>query len=155
MRRTGYHRSTPARFDVQMTPMIDVVFQLLIFFVCTVDFQRPEQALQATPKAESSAGGGAAAEPLPPELEDLRAVEIVIERADGRTRWTVNRDVCRSLDDVTSRLTALAALGDASRVVPVVLNVADDVPLGDAIDVYDCCLRLGFAKIAFALPHEP
>src|SRR5262245_58567237 len=32
-------------FDVMMTPMIDMVFLLLVFFVCTAGFDRPEENL--------------------------------------------------------------------------------------------------------------
>src|SRR5262245_60316237 len=100
MRLTGYNTASRARFDVQMTPMIDVVFQLLIFFVCTVSFQQQEQALLATPKVSAAAGGGAAEQPVPPELEDLRQVEVKLARQDGQTAWTVNGDDCANLRDV-------------------------------------------------------
>ncbi|MEX0700606.1 MAG: biopolymer transporter ExbD [Planctomycetales bacterium] len=35
-------RGTPAKIDTQMTPMIDVVFQLLIFFMLTLKIVEPE-----------------------------------------------------------------------------------------------------------------
>ena len=150
MRTTGYNTASRARFDVQMTPMIDVVFQLLIFFVCTVSFQIAEQSLPATPRAEAASGTGAATTPVPPELEDLRQVEVKLIRIDGRTSWTVNGDACANLADVQRRLSALSRLQQFKSIVPVVLDVADDVPLADAIDVYDVALQLGFEKVQFA-----
>lgn len=153
MRLTGYDRTSRARFDVQMTPMIDVVFQLLIFFVCTVSFQQPEQSLSATPRAVLSAGGPGSHRPLPRELEDLRQVDVVITVVAGRTQWTVNGDVCENILDVVRRLGALARLKQFKTIVPVVLDVADDVPMADAIDVYDRALLLGFEKVQFVTPE--
>lgn len=154
MRLTGYNTTSRTRFDVQMTPMIDVVFQLLIFFVCTVSFQEVEQSLAATPKAAPTAAGGAASEkPVPPELEDLRQVEVTLVRRNGTTIWTVNGDGCANLGDVERRLGALARMKQFKAIVPVVLDVADDVPLADAIDVYDLALRLGFEKVQFVTPE--
>ena len=152
MRSTGYE-TTRARFDVQMTPMIDVVFQLLLFFVCTVSFQQPERSLPATPRAAKASGAGAAAQPIPRELEDLKQVEVLLRRQAGRTEWVVNQDVCRTVDDLRLRLGNLARIADYKRIVPVVLDAADDVPMGDAIDVYDLCLSLGFEKVQFVAPE--
>jgi biopolymer transport protein ExbD len=153
MKLAGYQRSAAARFDVQMTPMIDVVFQLLIFFVCTISFMPIEQSLPATPKMPAAGSGAAADRPIPPELEDLRQVEVLLTRRDGATAWTVNGDACASLTDVERRLAALARVRDYKTIVPVVLDAADDVPLADAIDVYDLALQLGYEKVQFVAPE--
>lgn len=153
MRLTGYQRSAQVRFDVQMTPMIDVVFQLLIFFVCTISFQQIEQSLPATPKLAASGGGAAANRPIPPELEDLRQVEVLLARREGATAWKVNGDACASFRDVELRLAALARVRDYKTIVPVVLDATDDVPLADAIDVYDLALQLGYEKVQFVAPE--
>ncbi len=50
-------------FSVSMTPMIDVVFLLLIFFVCKASFQIAEAVLPSP-----LATGGTTAVELPPEL---------------------------------------------------------------------------------------
>ncbi|MFP6692187.1 MAG: biopolymer transporter ExbD, partial [Pirellulales bacterium] len=52
-----------------MTPMIDVVFLLLIFFVCTASFQIAEQFLPNSVFLESLKGQGQQA--VQPESEDL------------------------------------------------------------------------------------
>jgi len=155
MRLSGYKRDSATRFDSQMTPMIDVVFQLLIFFVCTVNFQKQEQSLAATPRAaaKQAGGGGAVAERPPPELEDLQQVELKIIRNNDKTQWTVNGGICRTFNDVAGRLTALAKLPTYKSIVPVVLDVADDVPMADAIEAYDLCLKLGFQKVQFVSPE--
>ena len=45
--RVPHSHSDRINFDVKMTPMIDVVFLLLIFFVCTASFQIAEALLPA------------------------------------------------------------------------------------------------------------
>jgi biopolymer transport protein ExbD len=129
--------------DVPMTPMIDVVFQLLIFFICTASFQMVEQLLP-TSLAAASRGSSATRDQLEPQLE-----QIVVrgDREETRTRWTVNDRPCESLAEVERVLRAVAEI---DRSLPVILDVAPDVPLGDMIDVYDRCRIVGFEKIQFA-----
>ena len=44
-------RSHHEQNDVAMTPMIDVVFLLMIFFVCTASFEIVEEILKRSPEA--------------------------------------------------------------------------------------------------------
>jgi biopolymer transport protein ExbD len=153
MRTTGYNRTSRVRVDVQMTPLIDVVFQLLIFFVCTVNFKAQEESLPATPRLKATLSGAGAAEKPPPELEDLAEVEIVVHRVEKAVQWVVNREACATLAEVRTRMTALSKIGQMKAKVPVVLDVADDVPMAAAVDVYDLCLALGYEKVQFVTPE--
>jgi biopolymer transport protein ExbD len=131
--------------QLQMTPMIDVVFQLLIFFVCTASFQTPEQAL---PTLLSVAGGSSAVEtPVDPELLELEDVVIKLVRVSGGTRWRVNEQLYERLAPLRDLLIALAK---QRRDLPVILDVEAQVPLGDVIDIYDLCRIIGFDRIQFA-----
>ena len=112
-----------------------------------------ERSLPATPKLPATGGGAAANRPIPPELEDLRQVEVLLARRDGATAWTVNGDGCANLRDVERRLAALARVRDYKAIVPVVLDATDDVPLADAIEVYDLALQLGYEKVQFVAPE--
>jgi len=127
-----------------MTPMIDVVFLLLIFFVCTASFQIPEQVL---PSRLSLAGGSEVELPLEPELQDLDEIVIRVTRAAGQVRWTINEQHYESLEELRETLLALVKIHSA---IPVILDVAGDVPLGGVIDVYDLCRGVGFQRVQFA-----
>ncbi len=59
MRRPDLLNRGRRRLEIQMTPMIDVVFLLLIFFIWTSSFQIAEYALQSN---ISDATGSAPAE---------------------------------------------------------------------------------------------
>jgi biopolymer transport protein ExbD len=127
-----------------MTPMIDVVFQLLIFFVCTASFQAPEELLPA----HLSSGATAPAETADPEIEELEQVVVRVETGPGGgVSWRVNDRPCTALADVRDVLSAVAAV---RLDLPVVLDIAGDVPLGNMVDVWDLCRLVGFQKIQFA-----
>src|ERR1700749_3619174 len=117
--------------DVKMTPMIDVVFQLLIFFVCTVSFQALEEILPADLKA---AGGVASKTEIDPELLELEEVVIRVELVDGRTEWSLSGRKYASLADLRSVLTQLV---DVRSDLSVILDIDPGVAMGDVIDVYD------------------
>lgn len=130
-----------------MTPMIDVVFQLLIFFICTASFQLSEEAL---PTSLAIAGGPTPAATV--EIEtDLKRIVVRGESIDGDTKWTVNDRPSPSLVEVEQMLRAAAAI---DRALPVVLDVGGDVPLGDMIDVYDRCRLVQFERIEFAVRSD-
>lgn len=126
-----------------MTPMIDVVFLLLIFFVCTASFQIAEQIL---PSNVLSAGSTEAplAEPV-----DLPLDQIVVrtQMDGGRPAWTVNEQRYETLGEVERVLRSVYAVEPN---LPLILHNEDDVPLGSVIDVYDLARVIGFEEIQFA-----
>lgn len=148
MRRPPYHRDERGRLDVKMTPMIDVIFLLLIFFVCTASFQAAEQVL---PTNLSLPGTMDSEVQVDLEWEDLERIVVKILRRDGRATWQINdRDYLR-LEEVRAVLTAAAAVKTD---LPVILDVDGDVPLEDVIDVYDLCRQIGLETIQFAASVE-
>jgi biopolymer transport protein ExbD len=127
-----------------MTPMIDVIFNLLIFFVCTASFRPPEQVL---PTMLSSLGASSTVVPLPPEIVELEDVVIKVLAVDGRIAWQINQQSYERLEQVREVLLAIAGL---QADLPIILDVQGEVPLGDVIDLYDLCRLVGFDKIQFA-----
>ena len=138
-------RDDDRAFDINMTPMIDVVFLLLVFFVCTTDFHAVEALLPTPLKA---AGATAA----PPEIEELENVVIKLGVVDGAPRWELNARVCPAPAEVRDTLARLAAI---EKRLPIVLDIDGAVPLGDAIDLYDWCRLAGFEQVRFAAPAPP
>jgi biopolymer transport protein ExbD len=148
MRRPPYQRENRGKLDVKMTPMIDVVFQLLIFFVCTVSFQAMEEILPTNLRAQ---GGVASSVKLDPELAELEEILIKVVPHDGEARWLING---RSYDQLQQVRDLMQQLAEIRTDLPVILDVDPDVALGHVIDVYDLCRRAGFAKIQFAAKAE-
>ena len=123
-----------------MTPMIDVVFLLLIFFVCTASFQIPEAILPSSLELS-----GTTASDLSAELELERVLIAIVKRHNAFT-FTINGQGCPSLARMSEILAALAGVDNG---LPILLDIAGDAPLGTAIDVYDRCRLAGFRKIQF------
>ena len=153
MRRPPYHRGDRGRLDVKMTPMIDVIFLLLIFFVSTASFRAAEEIL---PTNLSLPGTTSEIEPIERELEDLEEIVVKILWRDGRPGWQIESRgqqisprVLRDLEELQATLRAVA---DVQKDLPVIIDVEDKdkVLIEDVIDVCDVCRRIGLEKVRFA-----
>jgi biopolymer transport protein ExbD len=150
MRRVSVYERRGEGNEIPMTPLIDVVFQLLVFFLWTSSFQIIEQTL---PSGVSDLSGSAPAEitePPPPE-EDFDEVIVRILYQQGRVRWLVNDQDAASLREVRGRLGDIAAI---QRDVPVIVHPDLDTPLGVVINVYDLARLVGFEKVAMTVENE-
>ncbi len=146
MRRPSPYLAREEELDIPMTPLIDVVFLLLVFFLWTVSLQPVEQMLPSRLMAVAGAAPGLLDEPPPPE-EDFDRVVVRLRWNAGQPSWQINDMALDSLADVQRRLQDIAAI---KRDVTVILHPAQDVPLGHVIDLYDVTRLLGFERIQFA-----
>ena len=74
-------------------------------------------------------------------------------RIDGETVTDLNGTMIEEPGRVRELLINLATLAPD---VPVVIDTADEVPLGDMIALYDLCRSVDFETINFAIdPPEP
>ena len=125
---------------VNMTPMIDVVFQLIIFFVCTADMQ--QKAIDESIKLAMAPHG------KPVEQKDPR--EVVIE-VDNKGRISIARTYMSSDFLYTVMRKTVADHGQST---PVVIR-GDGLTKHDAIkSVMDACTRAGIWKVKFAAVKE-
>ena len=151
MKRPSLHvnRSGDTSMDAAMTPMIDVVFLLLVFFVWTASFQIIEQILPSQMSAQMGAEPSELDEP-PPEA-DFDNVVIRISWNEGQPAWQLNDVPVESIDQLNAQLAAISAVKiDA----PVILHPDQVVPLGNVIEVYDLSKLAGFQQISFAVTPE-
>ena len=145
MRRPSYTtRRTPV--DLQLTPMIDCVFLLMIYFIFSSNFDIPEQSLPSQLSAASGSGASSTDTPPPPEA-DFEDVVVRILWRDSAPAWTVNDTPVSSLLILKQSLAQVARI---KRDAPVILHPDPDVPLGNVIDVYDISRLAGFEKVQFA-----
>lgn len=128
------------RLFLNMTPMIDVIFLLLIFFVCTANFQRPEQLLAT----DLSLPGNATTPSVrkPPTL-DVAIIRITYDR---RPFYTVAENRCETLERLRE---VLLVLSEAKNDLPIIIDPEGNVPMGAMIAVYDTCRDVGLTKIQF------
>ena len=125
---------------VNMTPMIDVVFQLIIFFVCTADMQQKS--------IDESIKLAMAPHAKPVEQKDPR--EVVIE-VDGKGRISIARTYMSA--DYLYTIMRKTVI-DHGQSTPVVIR-GDGVTRHDSIkQVMDACTRAGLWKVKFAAVKE-
>ncbi len=125
-----------------MTPLIDVVFQLLIFFICASTGHMKELLLR-TDFHVGDVGSPTAKEREKP----LGEVWIRLKRvADETTAFLEGRE----FHDLTQLDATLKVLASATTEIPVNLEIEGEVPLGDVIHVYDACRAARFRSINFA-----
>ena len=131
-----------------MTPMIDVVFLLLIFFVWTAGTQIVEYVMQSQMTAEQGNQATEIADPLSDQDFDKVLIRV---RWDGTLPdWTIDDQGIESIEQLSSRLTQLAGVNiDA----PIIVHPDENVPVGYVIEVYDQAKLSGFQKVSFALNH--
>lgn len=129
-----------------MTPMIDIVFLLLIFFVVTASGQVREALLPT----ELSASGSVESEIMPPEPTPLTVevwLKLTFLAEQQQTTVDMNGTVYTDMTKLKNQLRTLAELGPEN---PVILDISGSVPLGDVVDVYDTCQAAGFDSVSFA-----
>ena len=129
--------------DVAMTPMIDVVFLLLVFFVWTASFQAVEYLM---PSRLSNMTGGTSETEVSPELLDLEQVVVRLVNDNGQLSWLVNDEPLSDLQQVETRLSQVAAIRND---LPVIVDPDPVVSIGDVIDVYDAATVAGFENVQF------
>ncbi len=123
-----------------MTPMIDVVFQLIIFFVVTADMQ--QKAIDESIKLAM------APHAKPVEVRDPR--EVVIE-VDNQGRISIARTYMTADFLYTVMRKTVADHGQS---VPVVIR-ADGGTRHEAVrQVMDACTRAGLWKVKFSAVKE-
>lgn len=152
---------SPYRRDVSqdepgMTSMIDVVFLLLVFFVWTSSFDKPEKdiaSLIAMPEQalETSAGQDAAViENLDPTDQEPRSEEVVVRLISGPDglRYKIGSVDAAAASEMFSKLKKIAALRSNTILI---VDPDDDIDFAACIDVYDYAVGVGFHRVLFAV----
>ena len=139
----GRTKRGPVSPKGNMTPMIDVVFLLLIFFVCASIGEIRESIMPT----QLSGGTVEAKEPLDSDPWVMEIWVALKTANDGRTFALVNE---RPHADFASLEKQMHALADLAADSPVILDVDESVPWGDVILAYDACDRANFDSIQFA-----
>tara|TARA_R110002049_G_scaffold4601_5_gene32373 strand:+ start:521984 stop:522454 length:471 start_codon:yes stop_codon:yes gene_type:complete len=132
--------------EVKMTPMIDVVFLLLIFFVWTSSFELPEFDLPSA-LAEPPPSGAEVNTDVPPPVEVFDEIVIRLFLQDAVLLIQLNGNAVDDIDALRSQLTAILALGVQP---PVIIDPADHVTMDAAVAVYDVARAAGADRVLFA-----
>src|ERR1700685_3829178 len=135
-------------FDRTVTPMVDVIFQLLVFFVLASGGRVGEHSLSTV----RSAAGTSTAEIRPAAKPSAELwIRLAVDRSQRETRIELGG----------RRQAEFVALGESLKKViepspdsVAILDIAGDVPLGEVIQVYDACRSAKVRSINFAAAPE-
>lgn len=142
LRRRDAALARDASFGPSMTPMVDVVLVILIFFMASTAFVGPEWLLRSALPGQGSGGSGGRAFALPPARFDLR----LEADADGSTRVTGLGLERAPLSAGQERLRAYAdRLGPAQ--MTVILVPSADVAYSDVVRLHETCAALGIEGV--------
>ena len=134
----------PRSIELKMTPMIDVVFLLLVFFVWTSSFDLPEFDLQAS--IARPPVGGLESDELNEEIEEFDEIVIQLNQVEGQLIIYLNDEMVSSIDSLTEKLQSV----QVGIQPPVIIDPSDTVTVGNAVKVYDVARQTGSDRVLFA-----
>jgi biopolymer transport protein ExbD len=129
-------KSTGGPEGVNMTPMIDIVFQMIIFFVCTVQLEK--DAVNEKIRLAMAPHG--------PEVMKKDPFSVTID-VDDAGKISVARV---AMSPATLHAVLRKTVSDYGHMVPVVVRGDAKARHADIKAVMDSCTRAGIWKIKFA-----
>ncbi len=134
---------------LNMTPMIDIVFQLLIFFMCSIRFRTMEGKLQSyLPKDKGMRN--VAFQPLVQEVRILLKYNEdtgIVSMWMGETKFPNHDTLINAVHAKHEEYKRII-----SRPVPVIIDADKNVPYREIVKVLDMCSGRGIDGCEFALP---
>ena len=126
-------RQDPPR--VELTPLIDVVFLLLIFFMISTTFDKQTRLEVDLPEATTEARS----------KQEPERIDIII---DSRGHFYVNDSELVSHDIETLKRTLLK-ISDGRDDLPVIITGDKAAPYQAAMTVMDAAGQMGFSRLSF------
>jgi biopolymer transport protein ExbD len=126
--------------EVNLTPLIDVVFLLLIFFMVSTTFEHQSRIQIELPEATAS----------PVEVEE-DSIEIII---DAQGRYFIGEEQVVNTELKTLKSAISKAVGDRDT-VPVTIRADANTPHQAVITALDATSQLGLTRISLATSKIP
>jgi len=130
--------------DIPLSPLIDCVFLLLIFFLVTTMLKRKETIIPVTmPDATSSLYAEANEDVLVIGLDEAGSfLEPITRDHFGSLKYRQDRSLEAYLDDLINRE------GPAALHKPLRFDIARKTPFQKTIDALDTCTLRGFRNVS-------
>lgn len=126
--------------EISLTPLIDVVFTLIIFFVVTTTFDSRAALQVKLPQASAR------------EVTDPS--DALLIQIDAKGRYFVGANEVLKSDPASLREAIVRVAGDA-REQPVLLRADANTPHQAVVTAMDVLGKLGFARLSIATAAEP
>lgn len=132
--------SSSVSLAVRMIPLIDVIFLLLIFFMLTIRFEKPEGVLEnILPESDTH---GVADQQTDWEVVKLR---IKLIKEEGQFKIYLQERVVHTYEELLTYLNMLP------KEIMLVIEPESKVPFKYVIGVYNTCLKSKKPNIIFAI----
>lgn len=128
-----FRRQSKQYDDINLTPLIDVVFLLLIFFMVSTTFTKETHLKVDLPEAEGA-----------PAAQPVDKLEVMIS-ADGN--YAVNGENLVN-SQMKTLLTAIEVKGQGNTDLPFIITADANVSYEKVIQVMDAAGRLGYSKLS-------
>lgn len=126
--------------DINLTPLIDVVFLLLIFFMVSTTFNRDSELSIELPAASAEA-----------QQRQPESIEVAI---DAQGRFYVNGRQLLNTQSKTVRQALRSAAGDNDS-PPIIISADAKTPHQAVVQIMDAARELGFVRLTFATRLVP
>ncbi len=130
-----FKREAREELELNLTPLIDVVFLLLIFFMVSTTFQKESEISLQLPRASDN-----------PNATVADKIEVVI---NAQGQFYVN-DQELLKNDVTSLQTALRELSGGNRELPLSIRADAQTPHQSVVIAMDAAAKLGMLRMSIA-----
>ena len=130
----NFKRKNREGFDLNLSPLIDVVFLLLIFFMVTTTFDRETQLKIELPQASGE------------QKQATKTLEVSI---DSKSRFFINDKELVNSGLETIKKALKQAAGDQKN-PPLLISADGQATHQSVITVLDAAGQLGFVNITFA-----
>jgi len=127
--------------EMDLTPMVDVTFLLLIFFMITASFSL-QKTMEVPPPDPETQG----ASPIP--LNQIEENSVVVRVEPGDAYFVDDRPIADAAD-LPSALSTAMSDGNRSELV---IEAADDARHESVVRVYDAGNEIGMQRIRLATP---
>ena len=126
--------------DINLTPLIDVVFLLLIFFMVSTTFEQQSRIQIELPEASAEA-----------VAQEDQTLEIIV---DAQGRYFIGDQQVINSEMKTLKAAISKALGDREG-IPVTVRADANTPHQAVITVLDATSQLGLTHISLATTRVP
>lgn len=130
-----FRRSVEDPLEINLTPLIDCLLFLIVFFMLTTTFLRPSKLQISLPEA-----GGAPSSTAP------RSIEVAIS-ANGS--YAVNGQVLASRQ-ATSLRSAIEKTSAGNHELPFIISADGNTPHQAVVTVMDVAGQMGFASLSIS-----
>ncbi|MCG6940066.1 MAG: biopolymer transporter ExbD [Thiohalocapsa sp.] len=127
--------------DINLTPLIDVVFLLLIFFMVSTTFNDDARLRLELPRAHGE----------PAKAGETQLVELVVDVAG---RYYVDGQQVLGTDAGTLRRALAEVVKGDKRDLPVLIKADAKTPHQAVMTALDALGQLGISHVAFAASHS-